>query len=739
MAIEVQFRRGTASGATSSNPILAEGEPGYEVDTNKMKIGDGISEWVDLPYFGGSGGGGIESIVAGTDISVDNTDPENPVVSFDGTIPTALASLTDDSTHRLVTDTEKSTWNAKQDAGAYLTGITVDSPLSGAGTPASHLTVDLSGKQDALGFTPEDSANRGQANGYAELDNTARLPMDELTYHNHNSGFEEEPVMHEGTGTYTADANECWFYDDATKDSMTLHTIPASGTFTPIDPVTGDSAVTYCCADRDTDTWVELSYLPTKTDVRYEVAFEVIKRSGSTNLHHQELFKLSHGELEMIYDCEVDTGKYRVAPSALRGLAVDTSLKITLGGGNVWTAGRIKNTLLAVTPATRMFKCSQVSGTWTQSSATDPTLDNTHYNNTGSGLVTMTDTYWAECWIYRGVESQDHMYGVYGIQEYATSALAQANKSIPETSILVSSHTIPVGRIIFQKSATTGIICESSFSTVFSASTSITSHGSLSGLANDDHTQYHNDTRGDARYVAKNTGITGATKTKITYDAKGLVTAGADATTADIPASTDKNYMTDAQITALHPQVVGGTPALTLGTANTAGTSPNFLRRDDTILAFDATAPSTQAFGDAAVVGVATVSARRDHKHAMMAAPAADSDATVTFTDITTNNVSTSKHGFFPKLPASTGKFLKDDMSWAAIAGGGDMLSTNNLSDVANAQTARNNILPSKTGKSLYELRVNAGETDYELVAPDSVGGIGIGVVHAISMGNFIN
>jgi hypothetical protein len=44
-----------------------------------------------------------------------------------------------------------------------------------------------------------------------------------------------------------------------------------------------------------------------------------------------------------------------------------------------------------------------------------------------------------------------------------------------------------------------------------------------------------------------NTPITGATKTKITYDADGLVTAGADATTADIAASTDKNYVTDAE------------------------------------------------------------------------------------------------------------------------------------------------------------------------------------------------
>lgn len=37
-----------------------------------------------------------------------------------GNIPTALADLSDDSTHRLVTDTEKTTWNAKSDfSGSY--------------------------------------------------------------------------------------------------------------------------------------------------------------------------------------------------------------------------------------------------------------------------------------------------------------------------------------------------------------------------------------------------------------------------------------------------------------------------------------------------------------------------------------------------------------------------------------------------------------------------------------------
>jgi hypothetical protein len=51
--------------------------------------------------------------------------------------------------------------------------------------------------------------------------------------------------------------------------------------------------------------------------------------------------------------------------------------------------------------------------------------------------------------------------------------------------------------------------------------------------------------------VAANGAITGATKTKITYDAKGLVTGGADATTADVADSVDKRYVTDAQRTVI--------------------------------------------------------------------------------------------------------------------------------------------------------------------------------------------
>ena len=47
----MQQRRGTAAQWTSANPILASGEIGFESDTSKFKIGDGVNHWADLIYF----------------------------------------------------------------------------------------------------------------------------------------------------------------------------------------------------------------------------------------------------------------------------------------------------------------------------------------------------------------------------------------------------------------------------------------------------------------------------------------------------------------------------------------------------------------------------------------------------------------------------------------------------------------------------------------------------------------
>lgn len=51
MAYRIILRRDTASNWTSNNPVLLAGEPGYETDTGKMKMGDGESTWNNLEYF----------------------------------------------------------------------------------------------------------------------------------------------------------------------------------------------------------------------------------------------------------------------------------------------------------------------------------------------------------------------------------------------------------------------------------------------------------------------------------------------------------------------------------------------------------------------------------------------------------------------------------------------------------------------------------------------------------------
>ena len=45
-----QFKRGTSQNWIDKNPILLQGEPGYETDTGKLKIGDGFTPYGALPY-----------------------------------------------------------------------------------------------------------------------------------------------------------------------------------------------------------------------------------------------------------------------------------------------------------------------------------------------------------------------------------------------------------------------------------------------------------------------------------------------------------------------------------------------------------------------------------------------------------------------------------------------------------------------------------------------------------------
>jgi hypothetical protein len=48
-----KLKRGTEARWAEVNPVLEQGEPGFVYDKNRLKIGDGVTPWNDLPYIDG--------------------------------------------------------------------------------------------------------------------------------------------------------------------------------------------------------------------------------------------------------------------------------------------------------------------------------------------------------------------------------------------------------------------------------------------------------------------------------------------------------------------------------------------------------------------------------------------------------------------------------------------------------------------------------------------------------------
>src|SRR5215210_2026704 len=64
MASTIQLRRGSAAAWAAANPILAAGEEGYDLDSRRRKVGDGVTNWALLPYDGGGALGAVAGVGA---------------------------------------------------------------------------------------------------------------------------------------------------------------------------------------------------------------------------------------------------------------------------------------------------------------------------------------------------------------------------------------------------------------------------------------------------------------------------------------------------------------------------------------------------------------------------------------------------------------------------------------------------------------------------------------------------
>jgi hypothetical protein len=134
MSSIIQSRRDTAANWSSVNPILAQGEKGYETDSigtseALYKIGDGVSTWSALSYQS-SGGGAVDSVngqigtvVLGTGDITETTD-KNYVTDADLTTLIDVPNKVDKSD--LPTKTTVGAIKADYDATTNTLQISID-------------------------------------------------------------------------------------------------------------------------------------------------------------------------------------------------------------------------------------------------------------------------------------------------------------------------------------------------------------------------------------------------------------------------------------------------------------------------------------------------------------------------------------------------------------------------------------------------------------------------------------
>lgn len=163
MSSIIQVRRDTAANWTSVNPVLAQGEKGYETDSigsseAKYKIGDGLSDWVSLDYQG-TGGGAVDSVNGETGIVVLDT-----------------SDISDTTDKRYSTDAEKTVLG-------NTSGInTGDQDISGISTNATAIALNtskvgytealVSGNTDVVANTSKVGLTAAQTTKLANTTNT---------------------------------------------------------------------------------------------------------------------------------------------------------------------------------------------------------------------------------------------------------------------------------------------------------------------------------------------------------------------------------------------------------------------------------------------------------------------------------------------------------------------------------------------------------------------------------------
>ena len=653
MASIIQLRRDISINWLSVNPILASGEVGLELDTNKFKFGDGVTRWASLPY------PTWESLINAVFNTLLVTDYGDVALYGDGS-NTSTLTFGAGSSYISGTNTGDQT-NIAGNAGTvtnatFITHLTTDtgSIIIHGNTNGSVLTIGY-GNNSISGTNTGDQIipTGGTPNLTLGMSNSSGSSLNFLRTDDSILVFDSIPssTLNFGNSASTGTSTTA-----ARRDH--IHAMPP----TPVN-VTGNAG-TVTNATFNTRLIVNTGNIVLQGDTSNSSVLTI--GSGNNSISGINTGDQTGGTPSLTLGISNSAGS---SPHFLRNddtiLVFDTSLPSTLNFGNSASVGvatvaarrdHIHSMPVAPTPSnigavatTFQINGNQLSGTsltLTPTMVGSPLGSGTSTGtNTGDQIIPTGGTPNLTLGISNSAGSSPHFLRnddtilvfdttvpstlAFNGNGYVGSANTVARRdhvhtmpSIPTPSMIGSVATTFTinGYQLSGSNITLNAVSVNAVPNTFQlngnqlSGTSLTLTPSMIGspsisLTINGHSLSSN--------ITINSNDTGSVSTTFTINGSTLSGTSLTLTPTIIGSPSGSGTSTGTNT----GDQTGGTPALTLGTVNSPGVSSSFIRRDDTILIFDTVSPASLTFGDTAVVGIATTAARRDHVHPIPIAP----------------------------------------------------------------------------------------------------------------------
>jgi hypothetical protein len=605
VANRIQLRRDTSLNWTSADPILAQGELGIETNTLKIKIGDGLTHWALLPYYETGIGAAINVTYDNSVSGLTASDVQAAIDEVLGSIPVVPVTSVNTKTGDVVIDADdisdattsnKFVTSSDKDKLSDLSGVnTGDQDLSGL-LPNTHLND----------FTHADIShtNRAALNAVSGT-NTGDQDLSTLLPKTHLNDFTHADIAHANrtaldnvSGVNTGDQNLSGLLPTSHLTDFT-HADIAHTNRSALNSVsgtnTGDETTSSVKTKLGAATSVIDGYLTAGDHLLFtnkQSALGFTPENAANKGANNGYAGLDSG------------GKIPVSalPSTLliyKGLWNATTNTPTLSTPDLSKAGyvyqvsvggtrfslsfspgdwAIYNDLGVIEKADNTDEVTSVNGqtgvvVLNADSISDAATTNkfvtaaektaiSHTNRTALDSVTGVNT---------GDQDISNLLPNSHLSDFAHADISHTNRAalnaVSGTNTGDETNATIKTKLGAATSAVDGYLTSADHATFtakqnalgFTAENSANKKTTLTDSDTDYPTTRTVNTA-LAQKVTTNTAITGETKTKVTYDNKGLVTGGADATTADIASSTDKRYVTDANLT-----VIGNTSGVNTG------------------------------------------------------------------------------------------------------------------------------------------------------------------------------